>query len=383
MSQDTHKVSLQLRSLVRGSGELELSLVELPVPEPGPDEVLVRIEAAPLNPSDLGLLFGAADMTTARSAGTDARPVVTAKIPDGLMRAMAARVDVSMPVGNEGAGIVIAAGASAEAQALLGRTVAAFGGAMYSQHRCVKAAQCLPLPPGTTAAEGASCFVNPLTALGMVETMRLEGHSALVHTAAASNLGQMLNRLCLEDGIGLVNVVRSAGQAELLRSQGAKHVCISTAPSFTQDLTDAIAATGATIAFDAVGGGRLAGQLLACMEAALTRSGGEYQRYGSTTHKQVYIYGALDTGPTELKRNFGAAWGIGGWLLPGFLQRVGPETTQKLQLRVLAGLKTTFASRYTKVVSLAEALSLEEIAVYGRRSTGAKYLVNPNKGGVA
>jgi len=242
MSQDTHKASLQLRSLVRGGGELELSLVELPVPEPGPDEVLVRIEAAPLNPSDLGLLFGAADMTSARSAGTDARPVVTAKIPDGLMRAMAARVDVSMPVGNEGAGIVIAAGASAEAQALLGRTVAAFGGAMYSQHRCVKAAQCLPLPPGTTAAEGASCFVNPLTALGMVETMRLEGHSALVHTAAASNLGQMLNRLCLEDGIGLVNVVRSAGQAELLRSQGAKHVCISTAPSFTQDLTDAIAA---------------------------------------------------------------------------------------------------------------------------------------------
>jgi NADPH:quinone reductase len=380
MNSDTRKKSLQLRSLVKGSGELELSLAEIPVPQPAADEVLIRVEAAPLNPSDLGLLFGAADMTTARRSGTDARPVVTARIPDGLMKSMAARVDVSMPVGNEGAGVVIAAGSSAEAQALLGRTVAAFGGAMYSQHRCVKTPQCLPLPPGTTPADGASCFVNPLTALGMVETMRLEGHTALVHTAAASNLGQMLNRICLEDGIGLVNVVRSTEQADLLRAQGAKHVCISTGQSFTEDLTDAIAATGATLAFDAVGGGRLAGQILACMEASLARQGGEYQRYGSTTHKQVYIYGALDTGPTELKRNFGAAWGIGGWLLPGFLQRIGPEAAQRLRARVVAGLRTTFASRYTKVVSLAEALSVEEIAVYGRRSTGAKYLINPNKG---
>jgi NADPH:quinone reductase len=380
MNQDTRKVSLQLRSLVKDGGELELSLVEVPVPQPGADEVLIRVEAAPLNPSDLGLLFGAADMNTARGSGTAARPVVTATIPDGLMKAMAARVGVSMPVGNEGAGVVIAAGDSAGSQALLGRTVAAFGGAMYSQHRCVKAAQCLPLPPGTTPAEGASCFVNPLTALGMVETMRLEGHSALVHTAAASNLGQMLNRVCREDGVGLVNVVRSTEQEQLLRAQGAKHVCVSTSPAFIQELTDAIAATGATIAFDAVGGGRLAGQLLACMEAALSRQGSDYQRYGSTTHKQVYIYGSLDTGPTEFKRNFGAAWGIGGWLLPGFLQRIGPEAGQKLRMRVVAELKTTFASHYTKVVSLAEALRIEEIAVYGRRSTGEKYLVDPNKG---
>jgi NADPH2:quinone reductase len=380
MNTETRGTSLQLRSLVKGSGELELSLVEVPVPEPGPDEILIRVEATPLNPSDLGLLFGPADMSTAQASGTATRPVVTARIPDALMKAMAARVGVSMPVGNEGAGVVIAAGASAEAQALLGRNVAAVGGAMYSQHRCVKAAQCMELPPGTTAAEGASCFVNPLTALGMVETMRLEGHSALVHTAAASNLGQMLNRLCLEDGIGLVNVVRSEGQAELLRAQGAQHVCISTAPSFAKDLTDAIAATGATLGFDAIGGGRLAGQLLACMEAALVRAGGDYQRYGSTTHKQVYIYGALDTGPTEFRRNFGAAWGIGGWLLTPFLQRIGPEAANRLRARVIAGLTTTFASHYTKVVSLAEALGLEEIAVYGRRSTGEKYLINPNKG---
>jgi len=379
MHVDPNGESLQLRSLVKASGELELSLAAVAVPQPGPDEVLIRVEAAPLNPSDLGLLFGAADMHTARRSGSDARPIVTARIPDGLMKSMAARIDVSMPVGNEGAGVVIAAGASAGAQALLGRTVATFGGAMYSQHRCVKAAQCLELPKGTTPADGASCFVNPLTALGMVETMRSEGHSALVHTAAASNLGQMLNRLCLADGIGLVNVVRSAEQAEMLRAQGATHVCVSTAGTFRKDLADAIEATGATIGFDAVGGGQLAGQLLAAMEAALTRKGGEYQRYGSTTHKQVYIYGSLDNGPTELKRNFGAAWALGGWLLPIFLQKVGPEVAQRLRTRVVAGLGTIFASRYTKVVSLAEALSLEEIAAYGRRSTGAKYLVNPSK----
>ncbi|MCJ7453098.1 MAG: zinc-binding dehydrogenase [Steroidobacteraceae bacterium] len=379
MHTDPNGESLQLRSLVKASGELELSLVPVAIPQPGPDEVLIRVEAAPLNPSDLGLLFGAADMTTAHGSGSDARPVVTARIPDGLMNSMAARVDVSMPVGNEGAGVVIATGASDEAKALLGKTVAAFGGAMYSQHRCVKAAQCLELPAGTTLAEGASCFVNPLTALGMIETMRNEGHTALGHTAAASNLGQMLNRLCLADGIGLVSVVRSTEQAELLRAQGAKHVCVSAAESFSRDLADAIAATGATLGFDAVGGGRLAGQLLAAMEAALMRSGGEYQRYGSTTHKQVYIYGSLDNGPTELRRNFGAAWGLGGWLLPIFLQKVGPEVAQRLRARVVAGLGTIFASRYTKVVSMAEALSLEEIATYGRRSTGAKYLVNPNK----
>jgi NADPH2:quinone reductase len=375
----TPQTSLQLRSLVTADGRLELSLAEVPTPSPAADEVLIRVEAAPLNPSDLGLLFGAADMGSARQSGSAARPVVTADIPEGLMRAMAARVGQSLPVGNEGAGTVVAAGAAPEAQALLGRTVATFGGAMYSQYRCVKAAQCMPLPEGTAAAAGASCFVNPLTALGMLETMRREGHTALVHTAAASNLGQMLNRLCIADGIGLVNVVRSEQQEQLLRGQGAVHVCNSAAPTFTRDLTEALEATGATLAFDAVGGGTLANQILASMETALMRQASGYQRYGSTTHKQVYLYGMLDTSPTILKRSYGAAWGVGGWLLPIFMQKIGPEATRQLQARVLAELHTTFASHYTREISLAEALHLPEIVAYGRRATGEKYLINPSR----
>ncbi len=275
--------------------------------------------------------------------------------------------------------MVVEAGTTVAAQQLMGRTVAVLAGEMYSQYRCVKTGQCLPLPAGTTAAEGAACFVNPLTALGMVETMRREGHTALVHTAAASNLGQMLNRLCIQDRIGLVNIVRSEQQEQVLREQGAKYVCNSSAPTFMRDLTDAISTTGATLAFDAIGGGALAGQILSCMEAALMRSTGEYQRYGSTTHKQVYIYGVLDNGPTQFKRNFGAAWGVGGWLLMPFLQKIGAEAAQVLRMRVVAEIKTTFASHYTKEVSLAEALHLDEIAVYGRRATGEKYLINPSK----
>jgi NADPH2:quinone reductase len=380
MHNSTANTGLQLRSLVKDTGEVELSLVRVAVPAPGADEVVVRVEASPINPSDLGLLFGAADLSTARQSGTPANPVVTASIPEGRMKFMAMRVGKSMPVGNEGAGVVVSAGSSAAAQALLGKTVAAFGGAMYAQYRCVKSDQCLALPDGTTAAEGASCFVNPLTSLGMVETMRREGHAALVHTAAASNLGRMLNRICLEEGIGLVNIVRTRQQEEMLRSLGARHVCNFAAPTFVPDLTEALIATGATLAFDAIGGGSLAGQILGCMEAALTRSATEYSRYGSTTHKQVYIYGTLDTGPTVLDRSFGFAWGVGGWLLWPFLQKIGPVAAQSLRERVLAGLKTTFASRYTNEVSLAEALRVEEIAVYGKRATGEKYLINPNKG---
>jgi len=251
---------------------------------------------------------------------------------------------------------------------------------MYAQYRCAKAGQCLVLPEGSKPADGASCFVNPLTALGMVETMRREGHTALVHTAAASNLGQMLNRICIQDQVGLVNIVRTPEQEALLRAMGARHVCNSGRPTFMTDLTEALVATGATLAFDAIGGGTLAGQILACMEAALTRSAKEYSRYGSTTHKQVYIYGALDTGPTVLDRNFGFAFGIGGWLLWPFLEKIGPAAAAMLRQRIVAELKTTFASHYTKEISLAEALRLEEIAVYSKRSTGAKYLINPNKG---
>ena len=370
---------LQLRSLIKKSGELEISLVNVPTKEPSADEVVVRIEATPINPSDLGLLTGAADMTTAKASGTRDAPVITAKVPEGAMRAMAGRLDESMPVGNEGAGVVIRTGSSPAAKALMGKTVAIIGGAMYAQYRTVAASDCLVLPEGTTAAEGASCFVNPLTSLGMVETMRREGHKALVHTAAASNLGQMLNKICLKDGIGLVNIVRSPQQAEILRKIGAKCVVDSASSSFMADLTNALAETGATLAFDAIGGGKLAGQILTCMEAAISRNAKVYSRYGSNVHKQVYIYGGLDTGPTELNRTFGMTWGIGGWLLFQFLQKIGPDA-MKLRQRVVSELKTTFASHYTKVVSLQEALQPAEIAVYAKRATGEKYLINPNKG---
>src|SRR5947209_9933284 len=280
------KTGLQLRSLIKASGELEISLVNVPTPEPAADEVVVRVEAAPINPSDLGLLVGAADMSSAKSSGTKELPVVTAKVPEAAMNAMAGRMDESMPVGNEGAGLVVKTGSSDAAKALMGKTVAMIGGAMYSQYRCLKVNECLPLPACTTAAEGASCFVNPLTALGMTETMRREGHKALVHTAAASNLGQMLNKICLKDGIGLVNIVRSQQQAEILRKIGAKHVLDSSSPAFMDELTDALVQTGATIAFDAIGGGKLAGQILTCMESAANKTAKEYSRYGSNVRSE-------------------------------------------------------------------------------------------------
>jgi NADPH2:quinone reductase len=238
----------------------------------------------------------------------------------------------------------------------------------------------LALPPGATAADGASSFVNPLTALGMIGTMQREGHKALVHTAAASNLGQMLNRLCLKDRIGLVNIVRKQEQQDLLKAAGAIHVCRTDSPTFMQDLTEALVTSGATLAFDAIGGGPLAGQILTCMEAAANRNAKTYSRYGSTTHKQVYLYGSLDMNPTVLNRNYGMAWGIGGWLLTPFIEKIGPAAFQALKQRVAAELKTTFASHYSKEISLVEALQLDIIAAYSKRSTGQKYLVTPNKG---
>ena len=322
-------------------------------------------------------MLGPADLSTGKAGGTADRPVFTATVPAPFMKMMTARVGNSLPVGNEGAGVVVSAGA--QAQVLLGRMVAIFGGATYAQFKTVKAADALVLPEGTTAAEGASCFVNPLTALGMVETMRREGHTALVHTAAASNLGQMLVRICLADGVPLVNIVRSPEQAALLRGLGAEHVCDSSAPTFTEDLTAALVATGATLAFDAIGGGRLVSQIFTAMEAAANRTAASYSRYGSTVHKQAYIYGGLDTGPTTLNRGFGMAWGVGGWLLPPFLAKIGPAAAQALRERVARELKTTFASHYTAEISLAEALRPDVIAAYNRRATGEKYLINPAK----
>ena len=371
---------LQLRSLLKKSGELELSLAKVELPEPGPDQVLVKVEATPINPSDLGLLLGPADPTTMTASGSGADAKVTGKVAAGALPFLAARLDQSMPVGNEGAGTVVKAGSSEAAQALKGKLVSMIGGAMYAQYRLLKAADCQPLPAGTTAAEGASWFVNPLTALGMTETMKREGHKALVHTAAASNLGQMLNKICNEDGIGLVNIVRSPEQAKLLKGIGAKHVVDSSAASFTDDLTQALVETGATIAFDAIGGGKLASQILTSMEIALNKTAKEYSRYGSTTHKQVYIYGSLNTGPVELNRNYGMAWGVGGWLLTPFLQKIGRPDQVRLRERVVNNLKTTFASHYTKVISLQEALQLDNIKAYAKRATGEKFLIDPSKG---
>ena len=367
----------QLRSLVTADGMLELSLADVDVPHPQPHEVLVRIEAAPINPSDLGLLIATADLDTATSSGTPDNPVVTASIPPQTMRGLAGRTGQSMPVGNEGSGVVVAAGSDPDAQALMGKLVAIIGGATYGEYRTVAAGFALEMPDGTEPAQAASCFVNPLTALGMVETMRMEGHTALVHTAAASNLGQMLQKICLEDGVPLVNIVRKPEQEELLRGIGATHVCNMSLPTFMDDLTAALIDTGATLAFDAIGGGKQVGQILACMETAANASAGEYSRYGSTVHKQVYIYGGLDRSPTEFVRNFGMAWGIGGWLLTPFLGKIGLEGIVRLRSRVVAELTTTFASHYTDEVSLAGALDLDALKTYARQATGQKFLIRP------
>lgn len=365
--------------MVTADQTVQLFLEAVEVPAPGPGEVLVRVEATPINPSDLGLLLAGADVTAAVSSGPADRPVITAPLPDAAMRAMRARVGIPMPAGNEGAGTVVAAGSSAAAAALLGKTVSVAGGGMYAEYRCVDAALCMELPEGTLAVDGASSFVNPLTALGMVETMRMENHTALVHTAAASNLGQMLNRLCIDEQVPLVNIVRRPEQEELLRSAGATYVCNSSSPAFMADLTAALTQTGATLGFDATGGGTLVSQILTCMEAAASASAASYSRYGSAVHKQVYIYGSLDRGPTELTRNYGMAWGVGGWLLTPFLQKIGLEGMIRLRNRVAAGLTTTFASSYTDQVSLAGALQPETLAAYARQATGSKYLIVPSR----
>lgn len=370
----------ELRSLVTSDGRLKLSIEEAPVPDPGADEVVVRIEAAPLNPSDIINLLGSADVSTLRASGGPGGPAAEADVPAERLAALAGRLDRPIPVGNEGAGVVVQAGASA--QALLGRTVAIapFGGS-YATFRTVRARDCVALPEGTSARDGASAFVNPLTALGMTETMRREGHTALVHTAAASNLGQMLNRLCLADGVPLVNVVRTPAQADVLRAQGATHVLDSSAESFKDALVEAIAQTGATLGFDAIGGGRMAATILAAMEQVLRRKLPAYSRYGSPVHKQVYIYGRLDPGPRIIEGDLGMAWGVGGWLLTFFLAKLSPDEVASLRARVAREIKTTFASRYTAEISLAQAVSPDVIRAYAKHATGEKYLVVPNSTG--
>ncbi len=370
--------ALQLRSLVSEDSTLTLSLEDVEIPEPGPEEIIVQMEAAPLNPSDLALLIGPADVSKAEYSGTAERPVVKAPIPEHLMGMVKPRLGQSLAVGNEGAGVVVASGNSDAAKALLGKRVGIVGGDMYSQFRCVHTMMALPLEEGTTSAQGASCFVNPLTSLAMVETMRTEGHTALVHTAAASNLGQMLNRICINEGIDLVNIVRKEEQAAILKDIGAKYIVNSSSDNFYAELTEALVATGATLAFDATGGGELASDILNCMEAAAARNMGEYNRYGSDVYKQLYIYGGLDRSPTVLKRGFGFSWGIGGFLLTPFLAKVGLEKSMEMRAKVAAELQTTFASHYSEEVSLAGALSKEALERYSQQKTGEKFLINPS-----
>jgi NADPH2:quinone reductase len=377
----TELKSKEIRSEITSEGKLNLSIATSDVPIPGDDEVLIKVEASPINPSDLGLLISfAADLDSISSSGSGDETVTTMGIHPGLMQSMKPRLDKSMQVGNEGGGVIVDAGKNVKD--LIGKTVGVAGGAMYSQYRCLPAMSCLVMNDGTTSAEAASSFVNPLTALGFTETMKLENHTALVHTAAASNLGQMLVKICLADDIPLVNIVRKQEHVDLLKNLGAKYICNTSDEDFMKCLIDCLVETGATLGFDATGGGnegKLAGQILSAMEIAANKNATEYSRYGSDTYKQVYIYGGLDPTPTVLNRSFGLSWGLGGWLLTPFIGRVGMEKFQEMRDRVAKEIKTTFASNYTKEVSLEEMLSPDAIKTYAKQATGTKYLVTPHK----
>lgn len=373
--------SKEIRSKVTSEGNIELSITKAEKPIPSADEVLIRVEAAPINPSDLGLLLSfAADLSSISTSGTEEEMVTSMKIHPALMGSMKPRLDQSMQAGNEGAGIIEDAGENVKE--LIGKTVGLAGGAMYSQYRCVPAASCLVMDEGTSPAEAASCFVNPLTALSFVETMKMENHTALVHTAAASNLGQMLVKICKDDGIPLVNIVRKSEHVELLKNLGAEHVCNTSDDNFMDTLVSALVETGATLGFDATGGGNggeLPGQILSAMEIAANKTAKEYSRYGSDTYKQVYIYGGLDQSPTILKRAYGMSWGLGGWLLTPMIGRIGMEKFQQMRMRVAKEIKTTFASSYAQEISFEQMLQPEIIKSYAKQATGEKYLVNPHK----
>ena len=361
-----------VRSTISSSGELRLQLAELELPEPGGSEVVVAVEASPINPSDLGLLLGAVAPSTLQPDGPD----LVGEVPASVLPLYRDRLDKSLPVGNEGAGTVVAAGA--DAATLIGRRVALFGGSMWADYRVADAAAVVELPDDVSTAQGAALFINPLTALSMVETMRAEGHTALIHTAAASNLGQMLVRICAADDIGLVNIVRRAEQAQMLRDLGAVHVVDSSQPDFADRLTEAIRDTGATLAFDAIGGGSLAGDILTAIERAqppLTH----YSPYGTTVNKQVYVYGSLDFSPTVINRRFGFSWSVGGYLLTNAMARLGGEAVGRMRSRVLAEATTTFASSYARTIGLGDVLQPEILAVFAQRSTATKYLIDPSR----
>lgn len=370
--------TLELRSTVTDDGTVTLATRRTAVSPPGPREVVVRVEAAPINPSDLGMMFAGADLTSVEAVADGAAVGVRATMPRGALAAATGRHGRPMPVGNEGAGVVVAAGSDPDAQALLGRVVGFLSGTAYAQFRTLDLSQCLAMPDGTTPEQAAAPFVNPLTALGMVETMRLEGHRALLHTVGASNLGLMLNRICIADGVDLVNLVRRPEHVELLRGEGAAHVVDTSAESFRDDLVAALRATGATIAFDAIGGGDLASTILTCIETVASEQAEEFNRYGSDTHKQVYVYGSLDPGPTTLRRTFGFSWSVGGWLLVPFLTRIGQDAAEALRRRVADEITTTFASSYGTRLNLEQVVDPDHVRRYGRMATGDKALVTPN-----
>lgn len=371
----THKVML---TLVKAEGQLEVFLEERPMPRPKAHEVLVKVLATPINPSDLGLLVGAADMGTAKAGERNGLPMISANISDAGMRAMQGRVGDALPIGNEGCGIVVAAGENPDAQALIGKMVAMLGGEIYAEYRCLPVQMCMELPDGTDPKDGASCFVNPLTSLAFTEVAKAGGHKALVHTAAASNLGQMLVKICAADGLELVNIVRSEEQAELLKGLGSRYVVNSQDSDFMEQLIAALVETGATLAFDAIGGGKLGGQILTAMEAAAVKRMTVYSRYGSDAYKELYIYGGLDMGPTQFTRNFGFSWSINGFLLTPFMAKAGPEVVARMRKRVANELTTTFKSHYSQEISLTDALKLDVVQAYNAKRTGDKYLIRPH-----
>jgi NADPH2:quinone reductase len=376
MSERFPSTALELRSTVTSSGELRLTLEDAPVPEPGEGEVVLRVEAAPLNPSDLLVLLGPTDATSLRATGTADRPAVHGDVsPAGLERSRA-RLDRAIPVGTEGAGVVVRAGAGAEG--LVGRVVATRTPGVYAEYKLAKVADCIVMPEGTAPRDAASAFINPLTVLGMVETMRREGFTGIVHTAAASNVGQMLVRLCAAEGIPLVNVVRSEEQAKTLAALGARYVVDSSASSFTAALTDAVAEAGAMLGFDAIGGGTMASTILQCMESAALRRTSGFLRYGTSTPKQVYIYGVLDARPTEVTRSYGAAWGVGGWLMTWCMQKLGPEVEARLRARIASEIKTTFATTYGATIGLKALVDPEALRAANKRATGGKLLIDPS-----
>lgn len=376
-----NKHSKEIRSTVTGDGNVEISIAKVDIPTPADDEVLIEIYAAPINPSDLALLttFGG-DVSNIKISGSGDNTVASMSVHPAVMRSMKSRVGQSMPVGNEGAGVVVDAGINAKS--LIGKTVGLAGGAMYSQYKCAPAVNCLVMGDGIAPSEAASSFVNPMTALSFVETMKMENHSAIVHTAAASNLGQMLVKVCRSEDIPLVNIVRKKEQVDILKNIGAKYICNTNESDFMESLVGALTETGATLGFDATGGGNngeLAGQILAAMEVAANNASGEYSRYGSETYKQVYIYGGLDPSPTILKRSYGMSWGLGGWLLTPMLGKIGMEKFQEMRARISEEIKTTFASEYSQEISFEEMLQPEIINSYVKQKTGSKFLVNPQK----